>query len=493
MATNEETLYENMKNVGQKPVVENQTSGDLDDGNMKKRFVALGGAILGGGLTGATLASILNPTSDDDESEDVFKIIDESSELSFEEAFNDAREQLGPGGAFRWHGGVYNTYTEEEWKNLSQEERDAYNEKVRPLLTDEDQMAENYHHVSSGHSEHIQATKTVYVRHHEDFDIEKESLTELDGQTVIMATGTHNGNPMVLIDMDRNGTYDIMVEDSNGDDKITDNEYIDIRDQHVAVGNQSLVHADIRTVSDEWSILEEGETEMEGQKVIVAVANHNGQRAVLIDANRDGSYDLAIEDRNHDGKVSEDEMYDVSSRNLTVQDQNLVTGHLANNEDPVVEVDYSTEARIAIDEEGNEAIGAVGTVDGKPAVLMDVNRDGTYDRAMIKDGETLGQPINIASANARVHDMSLVDDDYYLDNQDDSTSDYVHKLSESENETVETEKESNEYEMIAQTEETVSSEQNEAVIEDYNNMAFADNGMTESTDSTIDDYASIPT
>lgn len=477
MGTNEETLYENKKNENQESILESPANVDNDPANMKKRFAALGGTILAGGIGGATLASILRTKGSIEETEDVFKIIDEGDELTFEEAFNNAREQLGPGGAFRWHGGVYHTYTEEEWANMSQEERDSYNEKVRPLLSEEEQNGENYYriHHASNHENEVEVTKAVHNK--EVFNIENESVTELDGRTVVVATGTHNGKPMVLVDMNRDGTYDIMVEDSNGDGNIADNEYVDVRTQNISVGDQTLLAVRASHVNDEWLIIEEGETELDGQKVIVAIAEHNGQRAVLIDADRNGAYDFAMEDRNHDGKLSEDDIYDVSQQRITVQDRSLITEDVAHNEDPVVEVDYSTEARVQIDEEGHEVIGAAGTVDGQPAMLLDVNRDGSYDRAFIKVGEEIGEPINIASAHARVNDISLLESDI------EDTHDYAHHTAEEDNTEVKSENETN-----RDVEDTVEPGRNPA-IDDYTYMAYEEDSTMGPTDPITDDYS----
>ena len=48
------------------------------------------------------------------------------NDLSFGEAFHAAREQVGPGGVFAWHGGVYNTYTAEEWAAMTPAEHNAF-------------------------------------------------------------------------------------------------------------------------------------------------------------------------------------------------------------------------------------------------------------------------------------------------------------------------------------------------------------------------------
>lgn len=509
MATIEETIYENLNKEVEEPQVNNpapetatpQDTETEEKDNLRKRLLALGGAIFAGGATGATLAAILGNHPSSKEEEEVFQIIDEDEGKTFEEAFQDAREQLGPGAAFRWHGGVYSTYTEEEWNSMSPEERDAYNQKVQPLLTEEDQNADNYHHHTSDApaSETVHTTTTRVVNHTDQINIAEEEETELNGHKVIMATGTHNGKPMVMIDLDHDGTYDVMVEDKNGDGEISEDEYTDISDRQISV-QMPITHEPTpgpTPVNNDWEIIEEGETELEGRRVIVAVANHNGERAVLIDVDRDGHYDIAVEDSNHDGQITQEDYHDIRSQGVSVQDHSLVTGgggQVISNEDPVVEIDYSTETRIAIDDEGNEAIGAVGTVDGKPAIVVDINRDGSYDRAIVDDGNGGKDVVNIASADARVHDMSLVDSKYSqasLENQDDTTPDYTHTLENSEKGTTE-----NDYREVAEEDAADTDDNGESTAYDdggdddvanhYNEMAFGDDSMVDTTDGMMD-------
>lgn len=514
MATNEETLYENMKKEVKEPQVNHPLPEQVDalktevkkKDNLEKRLMALGGAIIAGGATGAALAAILGHDAKSDE-EEVFQIIDEDDDKSFDEAFQDAREQLGAGAAFRWHGGVYSTFTEEEWNNMSPEEREAYNQKVEPLMTDEDHNANNYQHhaAPTTHQEPerpAQPTKPEppTPQNNDEIKIEEEEVTELNGQKVIVASGTHNGKPMVLIDVDRDGTYDLMVEDQNNDGNISENEYVDISDRHIAVHMQIPDSPGPHPINDEWTIIEEGETELDGHRVIVARADHNGERAVLFDVDHDGHYDVALEDSNHDGQITEDDYHNISSQGLTVQDQSLVTsggGHPIHEEDPVVEIDYTTEARVQIDEEGHEAIGAVGTVDGKPAIVVDINRDGTYDRAVVESGNGEKDVVNIASADARVHDMSLVDNQYSqasLEHQDDTTSDYTHTLASEEKETTETDMK----DLAENTSGEDSSEESgedspyetedndDAVANHYNEMAFGEDSMADTGDGMMD-------
>ncbi|GAB2767359.1 hypothetical protein GCM10027275_07100 [Rhabdobacter roseus] len=47
-------------------------------------------------------------------------------EMPFGEAYAVAREEVGPGGIFSWHGQVFNTYTVEEWRDLSLSQRQEF-------------------------------------------------------------------------------------------------------------------------------------------------------------------------------------------------------------------------------------------------------------------------------------------------------------------------------------------------------------------------------
>ena len=48
-----------------------------------------------------------------------------SDSMSFGEAFAAARAEVGPGGVFYWHGGVYGTYYADEWNAMTDEQKNA--------------------------------------------------------------------------------------------------------------------------------------------------------------------------------------------------------------------------------------------------------------------------------------------------------------------------------------------------------------------------------
>jgi hypothetical protein len=436
----DQTIYENVK---PDDVQANKNEGavasvfedDNDRSNFKKRAAMLAGSMLGGSALGAGIAyALIDPPKPTPDVKDT--ILDESADKSFADAFDDARKQLGPGGAFRWQGKVYSTYTEEEWNAMSKEEQQAYYDKVKPLMSDEELDPKKYATIEYTNNT-VRTEEHVNVTRHDNYDITSEEVTDLHGRSVIMAKGSHNGRSAVFIDIDKDGKYDVMIEDVNGDNKLQENEYIDIADKNVGVGNRELLTEGIKPVADKYVIIEEIETEINGHKVIAAKAEHNGKRAVLIDANHDGVYDVAVEDRNGDEEITEDEYHDISNSNIRVQDQSLINGEgggsaqYISQSDPVVEIDPNDEKLY------NGTIATTGTVDGKNALIIDVNRDGTYDVAYVdRDGDNNFEgaerkPVNIVSAGARVHNTDLVDKnttDTGLDHQDDNTPDYTNSL-----------------------------------------------------------------
>jgi len=70
---------------------------------------------------------------------EVAENVDDS--MSYEEAFNAAREEVGPGGMFVWNGNTYATYYVDEWNELSPEEQEEF--KASASLTT-DKLSEEY-------------------------------------------------------------------------------------------------------------------------------------------------------------------------------------------------------------------------------------------------------------------------------------------------------------------------------------------------------------
>ena len=141
---NEETIIENS------PVISGQNGSQADSTSWK--YVTLGGVsgiLMGAGLMYAGNANaaphqnedLSNQTSTEtpDSEQQNQNTLEASlpvaklhNELSFGEAFAQARAEVGPGGVFIWHGGIYNTYTVEEWNAMTPQQKIDFAHQVNP-------------------------------------------------------------------------------------------------------------------------------------------------------------------------------------------------------------------------------------------------------------------------------------------------------------------------------------------------------------------------
>ena len=66
--------------------------------------------------------------------ENGLKVAAVNDDLSFGEAFAQARAEVGPGGVFHWHGGIYNTYSADEWNAMTIEQKHDFAQQVQPEI-----------------------------------------------------------------------------------------------------------------------------------------------------------------------------------------------------------------------------------------------------------------------------------------------------------------------------------------------------------------------
>lgn len=186
-------------------------------------------------------------------------------EMSFDEAFAAARNEVGAGGIFRWHGRYYGTYTKDEWQNMSQAEKDDYAQR----LPDKVQEAEDSW--QQGHS-------TARVVHdHPHVAATTHSTDE---------TNTGGGNTP---------TNDTHVDPTPAQNRV---QVLDVR---------------VEQVDD-------------GQQAIVADLKIDGHDAQMLDANMDGKMDVMGIDLNDNGQFDNGEMGRIDSQNIRVEDLQAMQG-----------------------------------------------------------------------------------------------------------------------------------------------------------------------
>ena len=200
--------------------------------------------------------------------ENGLKVAEVDQNLSFGQAFHAAREAVGAGGGFHWHGGIYNTYRLEEWNAMSTEERHQFAQQVRPEIRpgEENTGRENdmAHHDDKhdGHverkSEDIHNGKNENSHKEEPQDPHKEEAdgdvhflgftnVKLEGHDYVAGhmsariDGEERHVYYVDLDHDPKNEFDIGLYDANDDGEFSLREAFDVRNSHIKVDEFALV------------------------------------------------------------------------------------------------------------------------------------------------------------------------------------------------------------------------------------------------------------
>ncbi len=163
-----------------------------------------------------------------------------SDNMSFSEAFAAARTEVGTGGVFVWHGKLYNTFTAEEWDNMTTEEHNDFASHISYT---------SYYHYDHHSTAHNQTPdENVAVHPGEDTQVvevvdtgEETHEVEVLGVVHDNETGYNvggmiiDGHEAMVVDVDNDQVFDGALIDQNNDGQFSDDEIHDISDMGLTV------------------------------------------------------------------------------------------------------------------------------------------------------------------------------------------------------------------------------------------------------------------
>ena len=203
------------------------------------KLVTLGGVagvLMGAGslYTGQIVAKELK--SDDIEensskhtTENGLKVADVEQEMSFSQAFASARAEVGPGGFFHWHGGIYNTYTAEEWSSMSQAEKNAFAQQVHAeVRADEIPTPSDEHPDIAVHHANEVSSDDVHVVENASEPSNQDSDVHIIGYTNVQ------GHLTVGLDMNGDGQADVAIIDVDNNQEVSSPDLVIDRDGNYA-------------------------------------------------------------------------------------------------------------------------------------------------------------------------------------------------------------------------------------------------------------------
>lgn len=228
--------------------------------------------------------------------EDELQVADVRDDMSFDEAFSVAREEVGPGGVFYWHGGIYGTYYEDEWNAMTESEKSEFGERAGTMFPEpenveeairphdvEDLVAINQDPGSSGHEPVVTPQPT--------------EPTTPDPQ--VLFTTTVNGHYASGVDLDGDGVADILMVDTDDSGTFTQTDLVIQNDGETFTGDGQYI-GNINELTQKSS--------EEDLVSVVGYGEYDGHLVVGIDTIGDGTTDTAIIDVDDNGFISPEDI-----------------------------------------------------------------------------------------------------------------------------------------------------------------------------------------
>ena len=190
------------------------------DGMEPWKLVTLGGAIgvlMGAGsvYTGQMVAKDLESEdkdeggSDGQATEDKLRIAEVEQDQSFGHAFAEARAEVGPGGVFYWHGGIYGTYYADEWNSMSRAEKNDFAQQVRAEVQPNEIPTPSDEHPNIAIKSVADDTSTDDVHVVDN----NENVSNQDADVHIVGYSTVLNHLTVGLDFDGDGQADVAIID----------------------------------------------------------------------------------------------------------------------------------------------------------------------------------------------------------------------------------------------------------------------------------------
>ena len=245
--------------------------------------------------------------------DDTLQIAGASNEdLSFNEAFEAARAEVGPGGVFTWHGNLYGTYTMEEWYNLTSDEKAEYASRI--------------------HWDNVDSTESDVA----EFAPETTPADEVSPEevTVVETTADDEEDDIEVISVQHDD--EVVVDEYEGEPIVADEDNVTITTEE-----------DVEVIEGEAEVEILGVVHDDATGANIGGVSIGGQEALLVDMDGDMTFDYMGVDTNGNGVVEAEELVDIQDHNISVSAFDALAtpsdDMLASNDDMP---DYSVEADV---------------------------------------------------------------------------------------------------------------------------------------------------
>jgi hypothetical protein len=239
-------------------------------------------------------------------------------EQTFIEAFNTARNEVGPAGLFAWRETYYSTFTEKEWDSVPEEKQSKWLDGAQPII---DPHIDPVIPVAEppADQQHVIVAERGAVTW---TGIDKDE----DGQAEILMARINGQSPMVLMDTDGDGLLDTRYDYEASSGKT----YASAIDP-ISMNAAEIEQLEIVPVGPDMGFFNQAKNDQLTEFLPVSIVESGNSYVISLDSNGDKTVDaityLTDErgpivglDHDNDGQIETGYVYDSESQKITFQE-----------------------------------------------------------------------------------------------------------------------------------------------------------------------------
>ncbi len=218
-----------------------------------------------------------------------------NNDMTFDEAFTAAREEVGAGGVFEWNGTVYGTYYETEWNSLTAEEQAQFSHEAMGIPYEPEAMTEEPTEpvVAEVEPEAIAEEPTEPVV----AEVEPEAMTEEPTEPVVAEV-----EPEAIVE---EPTEPVVAE---------------VEPEAIA---EEPTDAVVAEVEPEVRVVDQAQWEENGNVYTASDVRIDDEQYILIDENG-GVVEAMMADFNGDEIITEDEIMEITDMQIQQEDLDIM-------------------------------------------------------------------------------------------------------------------------------------------------------------------------
>lgn len=151
---------------------------------------------------------------------------DVNDSMSFTEAFQTSRAEVGTGGIFEWKGNLYNTYYKEEWDNMDKSDKVAFFESIdKDFLAGDEDKEKELVNILNDVSESIDDTEDIVILD----DADTNGFGHEDEEEILIVGDDDDEEDEIIVigpSDDRSSEIGETEDDSNNTDDSFDDDII---------------------------------------------------------------------------------------------------------------------------------------------------------------------------------------------------------------------------------------------------------------------------